>query len=94
MMTFEELLETVGRLSPEQMDMLRTELDRLQAPVARSQEDIQQHTSAFHKATADFFAGFTEAQVVEIVADMNRERVGEDDGDLFDWIDHLPEDAR
>ena len=57
-------------------------------------EEIESKIVALEAAAAKFRDGLTEAELAQIVHDMNVEYVDPKDRHLFDWLDDLPENER
>jgi|GEM_PF-1271591 len=97
MIDLQTLLDTIEQLPSEALETVSQVVDRRKQALVEEQagrQDIEARIAALHAATAHFWEGFSDAEIDEITADMNREYIKPEDPTLFAWLDDLPEDER
>jgi hypothetical protein len=97
MIDLQTLLDTIEQLPVDALETVSQVVDRRKQAIAAdeaSSRDLKARIAALHAATANFWEGFSEAEIDEITADMNREYIKPEDPTLFAWIDDLSEDER
>ena len=90
MMTFEELLETVGRLSPEQLDELNRHISNRLEQIQREDresETPQERTASMLRAFEQIREDMSSNALDELVEAMNAEYIDPHDLAMFEWLD-------
>lgn len=95
MSDLQTVLDAIDRLPPDELEQVQQRLEQRRASQKHvSEEDIDERIGALHKAVENFWEGFTDEEVDEIVAAMNSEYIEPEDPTLFAWVEELPEDER
>lgn len=74
MSNLQALLEAIDRLPPDELEQVHEHVEErraLQRQIA--DESVEERIAALHQATDNFWEGFSDAEIDEIVADMNSE---------------------
>lgn len=97
MSDLQTLFEVIDQLPPDELEQVERHIEQRRQELNQvrvNSEDVEERIAALHKATENFWEGFTEVEVEEIVAAMNDEYIEPEDPGLFAWVDQLPEDKR
>ena len=95
MIELEAVLESLNHLNPDELMQVRRRVQMLEQQArAPLDDDVETRIAALNAALDNFWEGFTEEEVDEIVWAMNVEFVDPEELKTFDWLLELPENER